>query len=103
MLTCPKCEKPAHPVCGNKKCTCYTRIPSGEKPLIYRPMLYSIILTKNIFTFLWKIVFYFKANPYALGLYEFMECPYCGFRGSYDFWEDREMEQSFPDGINFIS
>lgn len=93
MLTCPKCNKDAHPVCSNRGCVCYSRIPKGEKPLIYRPMVTWFVVPKPVFGWLWRTL----RHPEEWGLYELEECPYCGHRMMFDAWGEREMEQSFPD------
>lgn len=96
MLTCPKCKKNAHPICTNEKCACRTNIPEGEKPLIYRPMFWRFTISRSLFNSLWHFISKMDLTPSGFGLYELDECPYCGFRGSLDFWTEREMEQSFP-------
>lgn len=36
-------------------------------------------------------------TPYMY-LFEVERCPYCGFDGSFSYWEDRNISQTFPDG-----
>lgn len=68
----------------------------------------------NIHDFIEKIYRKFKGEhesiPYSwlwirkigiqpsLFLFEVQECPYCGFKESMSYWEDRNITQTFPDG-----
>ena len=92
FTTCPQCGNNAHYTCGNKNCSCWRSIPSGEKPLIYRPMLNGIILPVKIFNFLYKRFY----KIWGIWLHEALECPYCGFVGSFDYWEERDMDKNWP-------
>jgi len=54
-------------------------------------MLRFWIVPKWLFNFLWDFV----RKPHTFGLYELIECPYCGYSQSFDYWAEREMEQTF--------
>jgi hypothetical protein len=95
-MKCPNCKKEQHYVCSNKKCVCYTRIPNGEKHLIYRPMFRKIIIYKWLFNFMWHTL----KNPMKVGFYELEECPYCGYSDFLDNWVDNDMEEKYPNGIS---
>ena len=93
MLTCPKCNEDMYPVCSNKNCVCHKKIPSGKIPMRSFGSLFGRIKFYN-YGFLWDLFLLFKQNPSRF-IFEGEECPYCGFGASPDYWEDRNMEQTF--------
>lgn len=92
MLTCPKCNKDMYPVCSNKDCVCHKRIPEGALPMKSFGVFAGIKFYN--YSFLWKTLLKLGQNP-ARWIFEGEECPYCGFGASPDYWEDRNMEQTF--------
>jgi hypothetical protein len=118
MLTCPKCGKEMHPICGNPNCICIKNIPLGELPMKNVDLLFGKWkVSAKLGNFLWhmtwninigrwveKLIFKlngkltsfsnFGIQP-ASYIYELEECPYCGYDNSYDYWEDRCMRQAF--------
>jgi hypothetical protein len=96
MFTCPKCNKQQHAVCGDKNCACYQLIPEGELPQIDRPVLGRVVIPRPLFNWLWRIV---PNNVRWHQMVELIECPYCGFRGTHDYWFEREIEAAKAEGI----
>jgi hypothetical protein len=111
-----------HPVCGNQGCVCATRIPEGDLPMKNGGLLFGRIhlsscISETIWHWMWwlnigywieKIIWMFfkklsNVSKYTgvhpgKVIFEFQECPYCGYLGSYSFWEDRNITQTFPNG-----
>lgn len=104
MLTCPKCEKDMHPVCSNLNCKCRTGIPVGELPMNNFSTVFGVRVSVKTGQRLWHAVwginnvFNIIIDPSRF-IGEFEECPYCGFSQTMDYWEDRNMEQTFPNGV----
>jgi hypothetical protein len=125
MLTCPKCNKDMYPVCGRKDCVCHTRIPVGELPMkdidllfgkIYVPggvgnFIWHWMLYLNVGYWIEKFVFKVSSNkliniakytgimPRKI-IFELQECPYCGYKNTYDYWQDRNITQTYPNGFS---
>jgi len=92
-LSCPTCDKSMHPVCSNLDCVCHKRIPEGELPMIERGEVFGIRLPKKLFNKLWVLSYKLKLRPWRF-MIELEECPYCRYANTYDYWEDRDMEQA---------
>ena len=125
--TCPKCKKEMHSVCGNKNCTCHTSIPEGELPMKNYSIALGIELPPKIATAIWWGLWYLnigywidrfnykifkKSSSYErkLGIcpdrffIDIEECPYCGYRNTFDFWEDREYDEVCElNGVNSLT
>jgi hypothetical protein len=95
ILTCPVCYKDMHPVCTNKKCKCRMSIPDGEKPMINRAMIWRVIVPYKLFNFIWH-----KFPNARIIMDEMEECPYCGYKNSMDYWDNRNMGQTFTEDWN---
>jgi len=111
-----------HPVCSSEDCVCRTRIPKGELSMKNVALIFGRIrVSSEVGNFIWhtminlnighwidKFIYrkfkklshvfkYFGVSPYKI-VFETEECPYCGYGNSYDYWEDRNVSQTFPDG-----
>jgi len=92
-LSCPVCDKSMHPVCSNTECACHKRIPEGELPMIERREMFGKRLSVKVFNKLWVLSSKLKLCPWRF-MIELEECPYCGYANTYDYWEERDMEQA---------
>ncbi len=94
ILTCPKCHKDAHTVCGRSDCVCLTSIPSGELPLSHHWQLGPITALYWIGNVAWKAWWKLGLgnlkHPHHFML-ELERCPYCGYTNSMDFWFERSL------------
>lgn len=98
MLTCPKCNRNMYPVCSNKNCKCWKSIPAGELPMRDAGIIMGLKLKLYHYDFLWNFLRKVGKNPAAY-IFEIEECPYCKFGETIDYWEDRNIEQTFPNGF----
>lgn len=58
-------------------------------------MLWKFPASKWLFDVLWE----FATIRNAGLLIELEECPYCGFRETFDFWCERNMDQTYKNGM----
>lgn len=94
-MTCPKCQRVQHHICGDRNCACYKHIPAGELAQIDRPMIRGVIVPRRLFNWLWRYLPY----QWRRNMYELIECPYCGFRQTHDYWFEREIEAAEREGV----
>lgn len=67
--SCPRCKRVQHFVCNNNECICQKNLRKGQRPQIYNETS------------------------------DDLSCSYCGFTESFDYWEDREVNDLKKRGL----